>query len=63
MLSWVQDLESFASSDAFSDLQSLSIDHVALVRASTGWENLKMTLEIVDVSNIFLVLLSMKFVD
>lgn len=48
MLSWVQDLESFASSDALADLLVLKGESSQLGPNSTGWQIVKEKLEMVD---------------
>lgn len=49
LLAWVQDLESFAASEAFADLQVLRGEAASLLSLSRGWILLKEALEIVDV--------------
>lgn len=51
MLSWVQDLESFASSDAFQDLLILRGETLQLLPLSLGWSSLRSLIEINDVSS------------
>jgi hypothetical protein len=46
----VQDLESFAGSDAMNDLSVLKGESAQLYGLSEGWQNIKSKLELVDVS-------------
>jgi hypothetical protein len=50
MLSLVQELEAFAASDALPDLLRVRGETRSLAAASSGWQALKMALEIPDVS-------------
>lgn len=49
LLSWVQDLESFASSNALKDLLVLKGEAAQLSGLSQGWQSLKSKLDLVDV--------------
>ncbi len=49
LLSWVQDLESFASSSALKDLLVLKGEAAQLSGLSQGWQSLKSKLDLVDV--------------
>lgn len=55
MLSWVQDLESFASSDAFQDLLILRGETLQLLPLSLGWSSFRSLIEINDVSTFIVV--------
>lgn len=48
LLSWVQDLESFASSDALTDLVALRGEASALICQSAGWSQIRNQVEILD---------------
>ena len=52
MLSLVQELETFASSDALGDLLSVSGEAQQLAVASKGWKSLKLALDLKEVQNI-----------
>ncbi len=49
LLSWVHDLESFASSNALKDLLVLKGEAAQLNGLSQGWQSLKRKLDLVDV--------------
>jgi hypothetical protein len=53
LLLWVQDLESFASSEALSDLQILKGEGYSILSTTVGWNVLKTVLDIQDVSFFF----------
>jgi hypothetical protein len=57
LLLWVQDLESFASSEALSDLQILKGEGYSILSTTVGWNVLKTVLDIQDVSFLFFIII------